>query len=183
MTRKKWKWAIIITVSIAAIGIIIYLIRFFNLGNRDFKYFDYSEFDSPATESDKLNPNVKTYFNPLKMKYYIEGSGKAHMNIDFMQKLDAAREIARVPFFITSGYRTQAYNDTLANAVADSAHTRGYAADISAPTSKETIVRALIQAGFKRIGEGANFVHADNDPAKPAFAYWTYGNQQTVSNP
>jgi len=180
---KNWKIAIYILIAVLIIAACIYFFKFFNLGSRDFKYFDYSEFDSPATETDKLNPNIKTYFNPLKAKYMIEGSGKQHMNLSFMQKLDKAREIAGVPFFITSGYRTPAYNATLSNSVSDSAHTRGYAADISAPINKEKIVRALIAAGFNRIGEGATFIHADNDPNKTPFAYWTYGNQQTVLNP
>ena len=181
MNWKKWLLiGFVVTITIA---VLIYFYKFFNLGNREFKYFTYSEFDSPATETDKLNPNIKTYFNPLRAKYMIEGSGKANMNLEFMLKLDKAREIAGVPFFITSGYRTQAYNDTLSNSVKDSAHTRGYAADISAPVNKETIIRALIAAGFNRIGEGSTFVHVDNDPAKSPYAYWTYGNAQTVINP
>jgi hypothetical protein len=165
--------------SIILIGIIVYFAKLFNLGNRAFKYFDYAEFDSPAMPGE----TKPTYFNPVRGKNMITGSGKLMMNLQFLQRLDNAREIAGTPFFITSGYRTQAYNDTLPNSATDSAHTRGYAADISAPINKEKIIRALIAAGFNRIGEGANFVHVDSDPNKTPFKYWTYGNPQTVYNP
>ena len=116
-------------------------------------YFDISEFDSPD----------------------LKGSGEL-MNESFLVMLDRARHIAETPFRITSGYRTKEHNSTLAHSVPDSAHTKGYAVDISAQSSREKylIVSALIKAGFNRLGIASNFIHVDSDPDKPSDCIWTY---------
>ena len=54
------------------------------------KYFKLSEFDSPD----------------------LKGSG-SNMNYTFLEKLDQARGLAGIPFKITSGFRTEAYQDDL----------------------------------------------------------------------
>ena len=55
-----------------------------------FKYFTYKEFDCKG------------------------GQGKGeNMNDDFICLLDDARELAGIPFKITSGYRTEEYNKRL----------------------------------------------------------------------
>ena len=57
-----------------------------------FKYFKYKEFDCKS------------------------GNGKGeNMNKEFICMLDDAREIAGIPFKITSGYRTPEYNKQLMN--------------------------------------------------------------------
>jgi len=82
-----------------------------------------------------------------------------------LRMLNEAREIAGIPFTITSGYRSITHNVSVGG-VNGSAHTKGYAVDISAPTFNERyiIARALAKAGFPRIGIGDDFIHADNDP-------------------
>lgn len=118
-----------------------------------FRHFTFSEFDQPG----------------------LPGSGRTHMSVAFIQKLDDARERAGVPFIITSGYRSPAYNATLANAVADSAHTKGLAADIAAVgPMRLTVARALYKAGIRRFGFGSTFVHADVDASKPQNVVWGY---------
>lgn len=93
----------------------------------------------------------------------------------FVDKLTLAREVAGVPFVITSGYRCPAHNKAVGG-VAGSSHTLGWAADISATTGaqKFKIVQALITAGFTRIGIAKTFVHVDSDPQKPSPTIWLY---------
>ena len=71
------------------------------------KYFSYSEFDSP----DEIGTGVK-------------------MSAALLTMLDEARDIAGVPFIITSGYRTEYYNSLLRNSKPDSSHLEGLAVDI-----------------------------------------------------
>ena len=111
-----------------------------------------------------------------------EGTG-ANMDHDFLLMLDHARTIAGVSFKINSGFRTPSRNAMVGGVMPDpmrnkkgSSHLYGYAADISAKTSRKKyiIVNALLQAGFNRIGIGESFIHVDNDPDKDPNVIWTY---------
>ena len=117
------------------------------------KYFSYEEFDSPDL------PN----------------SGLANMDKDFLKKLDRAREIAKIPFKINSGYRTDDHNKKVGGKI-NSSHRFGYAADIAIRNSRERhdILAALQAAGFNRFGIASGFIHVDNDPQKPPNVLWTY---------
>ena len=124
----------------------------------ELKYFKLSEFDSPD----------------------LPGSGKDNMNIDFVHRLDEARSLARIPFKITSGFRTKEYNLDLGkrgyHISKTSEHMKGNAADISTPDSKSryTIIRSLLDVGFKRIGIGQTFIHVDCSTTKSQDVVWTY---------
>lgn len=115
-------------------------------------YFEYNEFDSPDEKGSYIN-----------------------MDVDFLNRLAEARKLAGVAFKITSGYRTPKHNESVGG-VPSSSHTRGYAADIYAPTSRQKylMVNALLAVGFDRIGVSDNFIHVDSDPDKPAETIWTY---------
>ena len=91
-----------------------------------------------------------------------------------MERFDEAREIAGVPFVVTSGYRCEKKQEAIGSK--SSVHPDGWAADISAPDSRTRfrIVDALMQVGFNRIGIGKDFVHGDLDPSKAEFVIWTY---------
>ena len=110
------------------------------------KYFKLSEFDSPD----------------------LEGSG-SNMNYTFLEKLDQARGLAGIPFKITSGYRTEAYQDDLTRRgyktakKGTSPHLKGLAADISVKDSRQRyiVINSLLLAGFTRLGIGDNFIHVD----------------------
>ena len=116
------------------------------------KYFNYDEFDSPDAP----------------------GSGNL-MEPDFLEMLDKAREISGIPFIITSGYRTEDWNDHVGGK-SDSAHVHGCAADIACTTSRDRflIITGLLSAGFDRIGIGETFIHVDNDWEKPEAVAWHY---------
>jgi len=84
-----------------------------------------------------------------------------------MDMFDKAREIAGVPFVVTSAYRSSAH-DKSRGRTGTGAHTLGMAMDIRARNPREMflILFGLIMAGFKRIGINfaSNFIHADNSP-------------------
>jgi len=89
--------------------------------------------------------------------------------------LDVARETAGIPFIITSGYRCVKHNESIGGKP-NSAHLRGQAADIGCVDSRSryAIVRALLEAGFMRIGIAPNFIHCDIDYSKPHPVIWVY---------
>lgn len=115
-------------------------------------YFKTEEFDSPDEK----------------------GSGKK-MNQDFLNKLNQARHIAKIPFRINSGYRTPSHNLKVGGR-AGSSHIKGLAADIGYNGSRERylILNALIQVGINRIGIAKSFIHCDVDNSKDKNVVWLY---------
>ena len=115
------------------------------------KYFTLDEFDSPDHE----------------------GSG-VNMDSNFLELLNNAREIAGIPFKITSGYRTSEHNQKVGG-VQNSSHLNGLAADIAVRSGNERyiILNALIRAGFKRIGIAKTYIHCDTDADKNN-SVWVY---------
>jgi len=124
------------------------------LRNMNIKYFNLSEFDCP-TDS---------------------GSGE-NMCLEFLGKLDKARELAGIPFKINSGYRTTEHN-TAVGGVKNSSHTNipCNAADIHIKdsASRYKIIQSAIKVGFNRIGIGKNFIHLDTDKKKSPNIIWHY---------
>jgi uncharacterized protein YcbK (DUF882 family) len=115
------------------------------------KYFTLDEFDCPNLPNSGVN-----------------------MDSDFLDKLEHAREIAGIPFKITSGYRTKERNEQVGG-VPNSSHLIGVAADIAVGSGNEryVILNALIKAGFKRLGVAKTFIHCDTDRNK-SNSVWTY---------
>ena len=122
-----------------------------------YKWFKLSEFDSP----DRV------------------GTGEL-MEHDVVQALDIARDIYGFPMVITSGFRTIEYNRDLMkrgyHASPKSSHLLGWAADIAVPNNRRRflMLEALLDANFNRIGIGADHIHVDMDPNKPANSIWVY---------
>ena len=107
--------------------------------------------------------------------------GQGEIRESTWNKLEAARNIAGIPFVINSGFRCKKSNDALIAAgksVEQSAHTTGNAVDIrvSASSTRYKVLDALLRAGFTRIGIGKTFIHADDDPAKPQGVIWGYND-------
>tara|TARA_R100000734_G_scaffold9777_1_gene7425 strand:- start:71 stop:463 length:393 start_codon:yes stop_codon:yes gene_type:complete len=125
-------------------------------------YFNFQEFDSP----DEIGSGMP-----------IDQGGK--MNKEFLFKLDEARMLAGTPFRITSGYRSEAYNEELRKrgykASNNSSHCKGCAVDIAVNSGlqRSAIVCALAKVGFTRIGIAKTFVHVDLDKEKQN-SIWLY---------
>lgn len=117
-----------------------------------FKYFSQSDFSS-------ANPSCSI----------------DDMDKDFIDLLDAGRQIAGIPFVINSGYRTVEH-ELEQGRDGKSSHTKGLAVDIKAEGSRQRylIIDALMKVGFTRIGVDDEFVHVDGDTEKDQQVIWTY---------
>ena len=101
------------------------------------------------------------------------GCGKNNMNPRHMEMLNDARDMAGIPFIITSGCRCSPHNKAIGG-LPKSSHLFGFASDILAETAEARykIVRSLLIAGFRRVGIYGDFIHADNDPNKNERRMW-----------
>ena len=88
--------------------------------------------------------------------------GVQHMDGIFLAMLDNARDYASVPFKITSGYRCPKHNADVGSTSAN--HTSGKASDIECKDGPDRLkmVQGLFKAGFRRLGIGPSFIHADS---------------------
>lgn len=98
-----------------------------------------------------------------------------HMDFDTIDDLITARTFANIPFIITSAWRCEKHNKEVGGSETSS-HLQGTAVDISTPDSRTRfrVIYGLIHGGFKRIGVGTNFVHADTDHNKDEDILWLY---------
>ena len=81
--------------------------------------------------------------------------------------LDNARELAKIPFKINSGFRCVKHNKKVGG-VKDSSHVKGLAVDIACDDEKQRFIMlsALLKIGFKRILIYDTFIHVDIDLEK-----------------
>lgn len=112
------------------------------------------------------------------------GCGDKRINLTFIKRLQAARTIDGRPFVVTSGVRCEQENQRVGGSD-DSAHVPDYmegtahATDLKAESSRRRyqIVRALLSAGFTRIGimkDGIHVDDADRIGQKDANVIWDY---------
>ena len=94
---------------------------------------------------------------------------------NLVRKLQAVRLIYGAAITVVSGYRCPAHNKKVGGA-ANSAHTRGTAADLRRPISGpalHSLLNAIWSVGFRGHGIGAGKLHIDvDDLGKRA---WMYG--------
>ena len=119
----------------------------------------------------------------IKSKYFKEKEFAAcspscslqDMKQHTMDKLDAARELAGIPFVLNSAYRSPAHEKAHGR-TGTGAHAHGCAVDIRCNTSASRfkILRACLAVGFNRIGIGKNYVHVDDDTENPQNVIWHY---------
>jgi zinc D-Ala-D-Ala carboxypeptidase len=127
-----------------------------------------------------MNWECIVYFDPrIDTKLKCPLTGEEHMDMPFMKQLDIARNFSKVPFRISSGYRSEEHNRKVGG-VKDSAHMKGLAVDIVADTStkRHAVLTALLLAGFERIGIGKDFIHVDADTSKPGQVIWLYDDHE-----
>ena len=107
---------------------------------------------------------------PLERKYkWFAPKEIVGLKPELVEKLDAARELAGIPFVITSGFRTGNHNAEVGG-TENSSHTLGLAVDLRARNSNEhfIITKALLDVGFTRISRKyPNHIHADISIDKP----------------
>jgi len=100
---------------------------------------------------------------------------ECEMDEEFMEYLVKAREISKVKYSISSGYRCNAHDK---NVGGKGNHTTGRAVDITFFNGENAfnILYGLIQAGFQRIGISfsGKFIHADMVEDKPSPSFWGY---------
>lgn len=103
------------------------------------------------------------------LKYFnkVDDPNMIGLNDSLMSKLDNARQVAGVPFIITSGLRTPEHNMEVGGAI-DSAHLKGLAVDLQCSDSlnRYAMIYGLYFAGFKRIEICKAHIHVDIDESK-----------------
>lgn len=114
-----------------------------------------------------------SYFK--KEEFACKCCGENKIDDSLIAKLEVARGLAHTPFVITSGYRCEKHNKRVGGK-ANSSHLRGLAVDILAQDSvaRFKIMKALLDAGFKRVGFADTFIHVDVDSSLAQEVMWKY---------
>lgn len=118
---------------------------------------------------------------PPDFKYF-QASEVEGLDVEFVAKLDMATaktaeisdEKRRIPFIVTSGFRSPEKNQSVIGAVPDSSHLKGLAVDLLVSSSHDVwvMVAALNSVGITRIGIYVDknwqpvHLHCDMDPEK-----------------
>lgn len=107
------------------------------------------------------------------MYKYFKKEEIVDLNSGLVEMLDKAREIAGIPFIITSGYRTIEENARVGG-VTGSAHLKGLAVDLKCTNDRERflIVKGLLYVGFVRIGVEKTHIHCDIDTSRSVNVIW-----------
>lgn len=118
------------------------------------------------------------YFSESEFNRCTPSCSLQDMRQETMDMFDKAREIAGIPLVINSAFRSVAW-DKAKGRSGRSAHTTGSAIDIRCNNgqTRMIVVKALMEAGFKRIGIEGSFVHADNSndiPYHTEDTMWVY---------
>jgi zinc D-Ala-D-Ala carboxypeptidase len=115
----------------------------------------------------------------MSLKYFkvedfnCQETSENEMCPDFLQKLDALREVCGFPFIITSGYRSPNHSIE-ARKAKPGTHSQGIAADIKVVggAQRMAIIRNASIMGFNGIGVAKGFVHVDTRETTPVA--WKY---------
>lgn len=115
------------------------------------------------------------YFTEEEFRKANPSCSLSDMDEKFMNKLEAAREIAGVPFIVSSAYRSVAYEKKKGRS-GTSRHTMGIAMDIRCYDNalRFRIVNALLSVGFRRIGIASSFIHVDDGYPNSSPLIWLY---------
>ena len=118
---------------------------------------------------------VAKYFNESEFRKCTPSCSLQDMDARLIGKLDLAREKAGIPFVLNSAYRSVAWEKGRGRS-GTSSHCKGMAVDIrcNSYSNRWKVVKALMDAGFTRIGIGKTYVHADCDTDKTQNVIWDY---------
>ncbi len=122
--------------------------------------------------ADEIDWKSIKYFDSWE---FADSVGKCWISQELVHKLDTARELAGVPFTITSACRNADQNEAVGGKP-NSAHIDGLAVDIAVSNSyvRFKIQKALFEVGFLRIGNREDFIHVDVDTSKDPEVSWVY---------
>lgn len=105
------------------------------------------------------------------------GCGQLIVNKELFERLSRARELANIPFNVTSWNRCKFHNRMVGGSKT-SGHLDGEAVDISFKDNHEKFImtKALFDSGFKRIGtnEAKKFLHIDVTEYKAQETLFSY---------
>lgn len=115
------------------------------------------------------------YFKDEEFEACSPSCCREDINDDSLRRLDSAREIAGVPFVLSSAYRSVSH-ELAKDRSGKGAHTKGRAFDILCRGNAQrwSIVFGALAAGFPRIGISSTFVHLDDDTSLPYPRIWLY---------
>lgn len=115
------------------------------------------------------------YFKESEFRVCVPSCSLQNMQQHTIDKLDAAREMAGIPFVLNSAYRSKKW-ELSKGRTGTGAHTQGCAVDIRCNTDENRmkIISALLAVGFRRIGVAKTYIHADDDPKKKQNLIWLY---------
>lgn len=118
---------------------------------------------------------ISKYFSEKEFQKCTPACSLQDMKQMTMSKLDTAREIAGIPFVLTSAFRSSDWDKSLGRS-GTGAHTLGRAVDIRCDVSpvRFLVASALLRAGFKRIGIAKEFIHADDSEVHDQDVIWLY---------
>lgn len=120
---------------------------------------------------------VLKHFSEGEFNKLTPGCSLSDMDQEFMSRLDSARDLACIPFVLSSAYRSKSWELSHGRS-GNSAHTTGHAVDIVCKDSstRERIVSALLRVGFNRIGISPTFIHVDDSRLSyhPQHVLWLY---------
>lgn len=120
-------------------------------------------------------PDDLCYFTEEEFNRCTPPCSLLDMDAQFMYGLDMARSFARVPFKITSAFRSLKW-ELEHGRKGTSSHCKGIAVDIACtdPVIRHKIIWSLCwQFDWPRIGIAPDYVHVDIDRDKPS-AIWLY---------
>ena len=112
------------------------------------------------------------HFAPQEFERCIPSCSIDKMNPEFLVALDTARDVAEVPFVLTSAYRSPSY-DLAKGRSGSGYHTRGRAVDVACIDSKTRwkIVCGCLAVGLSVGLSKDGFVHIDNRREPIVFLY------------
>jgi uncharacterized protein YcbK (DUF882 family) len=109
-----------------------------------------------------------------RQEFDCQETGENEMEDEFIHALDALRHQCRIPFRITSGFRSPNHSIEAKKPNGPGQHSRGIAADIAVSNGSERfiIVSNAIKLGFSGIGVHQGFIHVDTRSSVPVL--WKY---------
>ena len=124
---------------------------------------------------------MKNYFPDYETECNC-GCGENNISKDFKSKLNKARELAGMPFPMSSVCRCRTHNiaekgKSTSSHISDTEdEIECKAGDITTTSSRARfkMLEALIKVGFTRIGIAKTFIHVDDDKTKPPEVTWLY---------